>query len=112
MNQHPEVGVVFSPYKVDSNGWFGKDMMLRQWLLRMTIRSGKPFDNFPALLHSNNVATFSCFMTRKSLLAELPKPPADILAFDWWVLTQLSTKPKMTLSQLWRKKLPFRIKPL
>lgn len=90
MQRHPEVGVVFSPYKVVSDGWFGKDMVLRQWLLRLTIRAGKPFDNFPALLRSNNVATFSCFMTRKSLLVELPKPPDNILAFDWWVLTQLS----------------------
>lgn len=92
MDRFPKVGVVFSPYKVVSDGWFGKDMVLRQWLLRMTIPSHKPFDNFPALLRSNNVATFSCFMTRKALLAELPKPPADILAFDWWVLTQLSEK--------------------
>ena len=91
-HSHPEVGVVFSPYKVVSDGWFGRDMMLRQWLLRLTIKKGKPFDNFPNLLQSNNVATFSCFMTRKSLLEDLPVPPVKILAFDWWVLTRLSQR--------------------
>lgn len=89
---YPEVGVVFSPYRIVSNGWFGKDMMLRQWLLRLTIKSGKPFDNFPNLLQSNNVATFSCFVTRKSLLEDLPIPGVKILAFDWWVLTRLSQR--------------------
>jgi len=92
LQHYPEVGVVFSPYRVVSDGWFGKDMMLRQWLLRLTIKSGKPFDNFPNLLQSNNVATFSCFMTRKSLLQDLPQPPIKILAFDWWVLTRLSQR--------------------
>ena len=28
--EFPEVGVVFSPYRVVSDGWFGNDMMLRQ----------------------------------------------------------------------------------
>jgi glycosyltransferase involved in cell wall biosynthesis len=92
LQHYPEVGVVFSPYRVVSEGWFGKDMMLRQWLLRSTIKSGKPFDNFPNLLQSNNVATFSCFMTRKCLLEDLPVPPVKILAFDWWVLTRLSQR--------------------
>lgn len=92
LDSYPEVGVVFSPYRVLSDGWFGKDMMLRQWLLRPTIKSGRPFDNFNNLLQSNNVATFSCFMTRKRLLADLITPPEHILAFDWWVLTQLSTQ--------------------
>jgi glycosyltransferase involved in cell wall biosynthesis len=92
LQHYPEVGVVFSPYRVISEGWFGKDMMLRQWLLRSTIKSGKPFDNFPNLLQSNNVATFSCFMTRKCLLEDLPVPPVKILAFDWWVLTRLSQR--------------------
>jgi glycosyltransferase involved in cell wall biosynthesis len=92
LNTYPEVGVVFSPYKVLSEGWFGKDMMLRQWLLRATIKSGQPFDNFSNLLQSNNVATFSCFMTRKHLIEDLMVPPGHILAFDWWMLTQLSTK--------------------
>jgi glycosyltransferase involved in cell wall biosynthesis len=92
LQTHPEVGVVFSPYRIVSDGWFGKDMMLRQWLLRLTFKSGKPFDNFPNLLQSNNVATFSCFMTRKSLMEDLSVPHVKILAFDWWVLTRLSQR--------------------
>lgn len=90
--KYPEVGVVFSPYRIVSTGWFGKDMILRQWLLRLTIKSGRPFDNFPNLLQSNNIATFSCFMTRRELIDELPLPGSGILAFDWWMLTQLSTR--------------------
>lgn len=87
----PEVGVVFSPYRVVGSGWFGRDMMLRQFLLRMTIRTSGPFDNFANLLQSNNIATFSCFMTRRSLLESLPPPPEAILAYDWWLLAHLST---------------------
>ena len=106
LSNYPDVGVVFSPYKVLSDGWFGKDMMLRQWLLRITIKSGRPFDNFNNLLQSNNVATFSCFMTRKCLLENLEVPPDHILAFDWWMLTQLSTKSLFFLDNssytLWR----------
>lgn len=104
--QYSEVGVVFSPYRVVSEGWFGKDMMLRQWLLQLTIKKGRPFDNFQNLLKSNNVATFSCFMTRKTLLEELPEPPVRILAFDWWTLTQLSTRSQFYYDKssftLWR----------
>lgn len=106
LNLYPEVGVVFSPYKVVSDGWFGRDMMLRQWLLRTTIKSGQPFDNFNNLLQSNNVATFSCFVTRKCLIEDLKVPPEHILAFDWWMLTQLSTKSLFFLDKssytLWR----------
>lgn len=89
---YPEVGVVFSPYRVVSEGWFGLDMMLRQWLLRLTIKKNRPFDNFNKLLQSNNVATFSCFAARKSLLEKIQGPPVRILAFDWWMLMQLSMK--------------------
>lgn len=106
LRNHLEVGVVFSPYQIVSDGYFGKDMVLRQWLLMLTIKRGKPFDNFSNLLRSNNVATFSCFMTRKALLEHLPLPPANTLAFDWWTLTQLSTQSLFYLDSssytLWR----------
>ena len=89
-SSYPEVAVVFSPYRVIGDSWFGYDMTVRQWLLRLTIRRGRPFDNFDHLLHSNNVATFSCFVSRKSLLDKIPMPSEDILAYDWWTLTWLS----------------------
>jgi glycosyltransferase involved in cell wall biosynthesis len=91
LRNHPEVGVVFSPYKVVGEGWFGRDMVLRQWLLRYTIKRGKPFDNFAMLLQFNNVATFSSFVTRRELLDALPSPSQETLLYDWWVLVQLST---------------------
>jgi glycosyltransferase involved in cell wall biosynthesis len=90
LRAHPEVAVVFSTYEVVGKGWFGRDMMLRQWLLRSTIRRDQPFDDFATLLRFNNVATFSCFVTRRSLLNELSEPTGNALLFDWWVLLRLS----------------------
>jgi len=90
LQSNSDVGVVFSPYKIEGTGWFGRDMTLRQWLLRPTIRKNRPFDNFANLLQCNNVATFSCFVTRRSLLESIPAPSEQILAYDWWMLTHLS----------------------
>jgi len=70
----PEVQVVFSPYQIISNNWFGCDMILRQWLLRMAFVKEKPFDNFKHLIKSNNIATFSCFAVRKDVLNSVPPP--------------------------------------
>ena len=75
LESNPDVGVVFSPYEVVGSGWFGRDMMLRQWLLGLTIKKDRPFDNFTTLLRCNNVATFSCFVTRKSLIDSTPPHP-------------------------------------
>jgi glycosyltransferase involved in cell wall biosynthesis len=90
LRSHPEVAVVFSPYRVVGEGWFGRDMVLRQWLLKSTVKRSRPFDNFGTLLRFNNVATFSCFVTRKSLLEASLSPSEDTLLFDWGVLHQLS----------------------
>lgn len=90
LQSNSDVGVVFSPYKIDGTGWFGSDMTLRQWLLRPAIQINRPFDNFANLLQCNNVATFSCFVTRKRLLESIPVPSDKILAYDWWILTHLS----------------------
>lgn len=90
--QRPEAAVVFSPYRIVGKGWFGRDMTLRRWLLRPTIKAGKPFDNFPNLLQSNNIATFSCFMIRKESLEGTPEAPNDILAYDWWILAHVAIR--------------------
>ena len=90
LRAHPEVGVVFSPYKVIGGKSFGRDMMLRQWLLQATITKKQPFDNFTNLIKSNNVATFSCFVTRKALLEKVPSPDPSIVAYDWWIVVYLS----------------------
>lgn len=89
---HPRVGVVFSPYKLVGKGAFGLDMIFRQWLLQFAIVKKKPFNNFANLLQSNNVATFSCFVTRKKLLDQIPAANRSIAAYDWWVLVHLSTE--------------------
>jgi glycosyltransferase involved in cell wall biosynthesis len=90
LSTHPQVGVVFSPYKLVGKGAFGLDMIFRQWLLQFAIVKKKPFNNFANLLQSNNVATFSCFVTRKKLLGRMPAANSSIAAYDWWVLVHLS----------------------
>ena len=87
---YPEVGVVFSPHKVVGGRGFGRDMVLRQWLLQSTMVKERPFDNFTNLMKSNNVATFSCFTTRKALLEKIPSPDISIVAYDWWIVVYLS----------------------
>jgi len=87
---YPQVGVVFSPYKVVGERGFGSDMVLRQWLLQSTMVKERPFDNFTNLMESNNVATFSCFTTRRALLEKNPSPNISTVAYDWWILVYLS----------------------
>lgn len=88
-----EIGVVFCPYRVVLNGWFGLDLVLRQWLLAVEIPNNKPFDNSRALLRYNNVACFSAFTCRQELWAEVPVP-SDVSTpyFDWWALAHLSRR--------------------
>ncbi len=87
----PQVGVVFSSYRVTSKGLYGKDMMIRQWILNRFMKRDQPFDNFCALLKRNNIATFSTFVTRKSLLDRITIPPdPDMVYYDWWLLIQLA----------------------
>ncbi|MFN9549297.1 MAG: glycosyltransferase family 2 protein [Pirellulaceae bacterium] len=87
----PGVGVVFSPYQIVTQGWFGRDMTLRQWILGWSLPKNRPFDNFANLLRRNNIATFSCFTIRRPLLAQLTAPPdRAIVYYDWWMLLQLT----------------------
>jgi len=93
--KYPEAGVVFSPYQIVSDGWFGRDMTLRQWILRWSIPKNRPFDNFAKLLKKNNIATFSCFTLRRRLWDQILAPPdRSIVYYDWWVLLQLSVHTK------------------
>ena len=106
LNANPEVGVVFSPYKVVGSGAFGLDMIVRQWLMRFAIAKAKAFDNFGNLLQSNNVSTFSCFVARRELLDQVPPTSNLIVAYDWWVLIHLSVQCLFyydeTCSTYWR----------
>ncbi len=90
-SDHPEVGVVCSPYRVVGERWYGTEMVLRQILLSRGFRKEEAFDNFGHLLRFNNVATFSCFMTRLQLLKQVPAVSQPILFYDWWLLLHLST---------------------
>lgn len=93
--KYPEAGVVFSPYQVVSDSWFGRDMTLRQWFLRRSMPNNRPFDNFANLLRQNNIATFSCFTIRRRLLDQIHTPPdRSIVYYDWWMLLQLSMHTK------------------
>ncbi len=98
LDHHPEIGVVFSRYRILSNGFYGCDMTFRQWILGMFMVPDFPFNNLKHLLQKNNVATFSAFMTRKSLLDRISLTlPRDILFFDWWVLFQLGMRSRFYL---------------
>jgi glycosyltransferase involved in cell wall biosynthesis len=91
LDEYRQVGVVFSDYKVMSDGWYGKDMVFRQMILRWFMKKGRPFDNFSNLLKKNNIATFSAFVTRRSLLDSITTACyPDAVFYDWWILIQLS----------------------
>lgn len=91
LREFPELGVVFSPYKVLREGFWGWEMSLRQWILHRSLVKGVCFDNFRNLLRKNNVATFSAFVVRRAKMSNLPEPcDSRMLFFDWWVLLHLS----------------------
>jgi glycosyltransferase involved in cell wall biosynthesis len=93
LHKFHQVGVVFSGYKVVSKGWYGKEMVFRQMILRWFMKKGRPFDNFVNLLKKNNVATFSAFVTRKSLLDSIKIACyPEVVFYDWWILIQLSMR--------------------
>ena len=84
---HPEVDVVFSPYRIVREGKWGKEMSLRQWILHRSLENEKPFDNFQNLLRKNNVATFSSFVVRRAAMSNVPELYDQRSFFvDWWVL--------------------------
>jgi len=86
-----DVGVIFSPYLVMTDGFYGFDMILRRWLLSLELPRLVPFNNSRSLLRYNNVACFSAFVCRRSLWGLIPEPPdQSMLYFDWWVLAHLS----------------------
>ena len=100
LDQYPEAGVAFSRYKVVSRGLYGLDMAVRQHILGLSMPRGIPFDNLKNLMQKNNVATFSAFVVRKSLLDQISLTlPADILYFDWWILFQLAMRSKFVLDR-------------
>jgi glycosyltransferase involved in cell wall biosynthesis len=98
LDRFPEVGVVFSPYKIVSSGLYGLDMALRQRWLGLFMPRNIPFDNLKNLMRKNNIATFSAFITRRSLLEQISLClPEGILYFDWWVLFQLGMRAKFMM---------------
>jgi glycosyltransferase involved in cell wall biosynthesis len=98
LDRHPDVGVVFSRYRILSGGFYGCDMAFRQWILGLFTIPHRPFNNVGHLMMRNNVATFSAFVARKSLLDQSPLTlPREILFFDWWVLLQLGMRSKFLL---------------
>lgn len=108
--QYPEVGLVFSPYNVVSDGLYGIDMMLRQFLYRRFIPIGRPFNAFPQVLKANCIATFSTMVLRRELLKEVGSLDPGIVAYDWWIVATLAAKSlfycdrKSQIDWRWHKK--------
>jgi glycosyltransferase involved in cell wall biosynthesis len=91
LERFPEVGVVFSPCRIVRQGTFGLDMQVRQVLIQLLLPRNKPFKNFERLLWKNNVANFSCFVTRTGIVRRIPAPDSTRVSFyDWWLLAHLS----------------------
>ncbi len=90
--QFPEVGLVFSPYKVVSDGLYGIDMMLRQFFYRRFIPVGRPYNAFPQVVKANCIATFSSMVLKKELLKEVDSVAPEIIAYDWWIVASLAAK--------------------
>jgi len=89
---NPEVDVVFSPYRILREGRWGREMMLRQWILHRRLAKEQRFDNFGNLLRKNNIATFSSFAVRRSMMLDIPEIyDQRALFFDWWMLLCLSS---------------------
>jgi glycosyltransferase involved in cell wall biosynthesis len=100
LDHYPEAGVAFSRYKILSRGLYGLDMVVRQHILGLSMPRGVPFDNLKGLIKKNNVATFSAFVTRKSLLNQISLTVSpELLYFDWWILFQLAMRSKFILDR-------------
>ena len=98
LDRYPEAGVAFSRYKIASRRLYGCDMALRQRILGLSVPRNVPFDNLSHLMKRNNVATFSAFVARRSLLDEISIDlPSGVLYFDWWILFQLALRSKFVL---------------
>ena len=98
LDQHRDVGVVFSKYKIVSENLYGYDMDMRQKIITMWMYRNRPFSNLKNLIKKNNVATFSAFVTRKYLLDNVSTYlPRHLYFLDWWILFQLSMHSKFYL---------------
>jgi len=108
LDRYQEVGVVFSRYKIVSEGLYGYDMAFRQKIIGLFLVVNRPFHNLKNLMKRNNVATFSAFITRKSLIDTITLYcHHDVVYFDWWILVQLSMRSKFYLDNksfvFWRQ---------
>ena len=90
LEQHPEAGVAYADY-APFGLWRGIFYwQLYAWANRITTAHGQVFNALPVLLKRNVVASFSHFMARRQLLADLPFPRKSTKNFDWWVLAHLA----------------------
>ena len=108
LREYPEVGVVFSPYRVLPVGFWGWEMTLRQRILQHSLARQECFDNFRHLLRQNNVATLSSFVVRRTAMTSVPELfDSRSLFFDWWVLLYLSVSWQFYLDResyvVWRQ---------
>ncbi len=91
LNTHPDVGVVFSACKPVGEIFYKFFMKFRLLYLKTSHKRGMPFYNFAELLHHQNISCFSSFVTRNNLVKSTNIPSQHIFAYDWLVLTMLST---------------------
>ena len=88
--EHPRTGTVFSSYEP-----FGEKRPVLYWrlygfLIRRSLPQRRLFSALSYFLARNPAASFSNFMTRRTLLDRVPAPPGRMKNYDWWVLGHLS----------------------
>jgi len=59
------VGCIFTQHRVEVDGPYGWDMVLRRWWIDRRLPKGVSFDNSRNLFRSNNVVTFSALVCRR-----------------------------------------------
>lgn len=87
----PRAGVIYTDY--EPFGVFPAVLCWKMyaWMNRRAACAYQAADLFASFLKRNPIASFSHFMTRKSLLTGLPPLQASAGGrFDWWVLGHLS----------------------
>jgi glycosyltransferase involved in cell wall biosynthesis len=76
--KYPEAGVVFSPYQIVSDSWFGRDMTLRQWFLRRSMPNNRPFDKFREPSEAKQHCHFFLLHHPSSTLGSNPYPTRSL----------------------------------
>ncbi|HTL48918.1 MAG TPA: glycosyltransferase [Verrucomicrobiae bacterium] len=92
LRDFPAVSAVYSGYRPFGHARGAFFWNTYRWLTAAETPRRRPFSALPFLLRRNPVATFSNFVTRRRLLAEIPEAAPRELFYDWWTLAHLAPR--------------------